>query len=118
MENMKIKAVNAPAFIRHLEVIRELSGIDMPYPFDIWEQLVKLEKKATRMSVKDCNTGSDSNFEPIKKKVLKLLPNLAPEDFYLNLDPRGYALKIEDKKARELNMWSDWGGYGIIAPEF
>ena len=108
MENMKIKAVNAPAFVRHLELIRNLAGVESPYPFNIWEQLVKLERKATRMSVKDCNTGSDSDFEPIRKKVLELLPNLSPEDFHLNLDPRGYALKIEDKKAKELGMWSDW----------
>lgn len=39
---------------------------------------------------------------------------------FLNGDPRGYALKIEDNWMRarpELRLHSDWGGYGILAPE-
>ncbi len=43
--------------------------------------------------------------------------------FYLNSDPRGYALKIDDKFEREvlfpagINLHRDMGGYGILAPE-
>jgi len=39
---------------------------------------------------------------------------------FINGDPRGYALKINDKYVREnqLRIYSDMGGYGIIAPEF
>lgn len=38
---------------------------------------------------------------------------------FLNQDPRGYALKIKDNYVRlhGLNIYKDWGGYGIIAPE-
>lgn len=37
-----------------------------------------------------------------------------------NGDARGYALKIEDNYMRENNivLFQDWGGYGIIAPDF
>lgn len=39
---------------------------------------------------------------------------------FLNGDPRGYALKIEDEWLRdrpEVRIHKDWGGYGIIAPD-
>lgn len=37
-----------------------------------------------------------------------------------NGDPRGYAIKIRDEYVREhgLSIHQDWGGYGIIAPDF
>ena len=41
-----------------------------------------------------------------------------PVAIFLNLDPRGYALKIDDQDARALDIYKDWGGYGIICPEF
>lgn len=38
---------------------------------------------------------------------------------FVNLDPRGYALKINDEwmRANSVTLHSDWGGYGIIAPD-
>ena len=41
---------------------------------------------------------------------------------FINLDPRGYALKIDDEWMREHkqplgHLHQDWGGYGILAPE-
>ena len=38
---------------------------------------------------------------------------------FVNRDPRGYALKIEDEyvRANGLQIHRDWGGYGILAPE-
>jgi len=37
-----------------------------------------------------------------------------------NYDARGYALKIEfeDTDKRRYEIYRDWGGYGIIAPDF
>jgi hypothetical protein len=51
-------------------------------------------------------------------KVLNYTKQGIPVIF--NGDPRGYALKIEDDYVREHNLeiHRDWGGYGIIAPEF
>jgi hypothetical protein len=44
------------------------------------------------------------------------------EDYpiFLNGDARGYALKIQDDYVRDnnLDIHKDWGGYGILAPEF
>jgi hypothetical protein len=38
---------------------------------------------------------------------------------FLNRDPRGYALKIQDEWINEhaRHFYQDWGGYGIIAPD-
>lgn len=38
---------------------------------------------------------------------------------FLNGDARGYALKIHDSYVKEHNLkiHTDWGGYGIIAPD-
>lgn len=38
---------------------------------------------------------------------------------FVNLDPRGYALKIDDEymRAHNLKLHTDMGGYGILAPE-
>lgn len=40
-----------------------------------------------------------------------------PEGFFWNLDPRGYALKIDPEKGGVVGLMTDWGGYGILAPE-
>ena len=40
---------------------------------------------------------------------------------FINGDPRGYALKIDDKyqdRLHKVGIHRDWGGYGIIAPDF
>ena len=47
---------------------------------------------------------------------------MCPDDYYplfVNGDARGYALKIMDSYVmeRRLDIYKDWGGYGIIAPD-
>lgn len=43
--------------------------------------------------------------------------------FHVNRDPRGYALKLDDTWTREYNrmadllLYTDMGGYGILAPD-
>jgi microcystin degradation protein MlrC len=39
-------------------------------------------------------------------------------EIMLNLDPRGYALKIDTEIAKNLDIHKDMGGYGIICPEY
>lgn len=65
-------------------------------------------------------TGNVINFAAIRSA-----PPLVP--VFINLDPRGYALKIQDSWMREQRnnsataykaaLAQDWGGYGLIAPE-
>jgi hypothetical protein len=123
MENLKIKAINAPAFMKHLANLSYLSGGLVPYPFDIYAKLKRLERKANRISTQECNgeineDKADKQLESIKKQVLILLPVLPESLFFINGDPRGYSLKIKESFATEINMYKDWGGYGILAPDF
>jgi hypothetical protein len=54
--------------------------------------------------------------------VSKALGKLPP-GFFVNRDPRGYALKIDpDNKLgtlliKDAGLHTDWGGYGILSPE-
>lgn len=66
----------------------------------------------------DCEgTGQQIDFGRIRNRS-PLIP------VFVNLDPRGYSLKIDDQwmranqgKWNDDNLTTDWGGYGIIAPE-
>jgi len=118
-----IKAISAPAFVRHLETINKLTvnPDNQIYPFDVWEQLNKLEKAAHRITTAECNGEIDEDkayvkLNKIRKQVNTLLPEL--KTFFINGDPRGYALKIRENEAKKLGMYQDWGGYGILCPEF
>lgn len=129
MKTPKINAHNAPAFCRHLQTLATLAGLDMPYPFELYSTLLRLERKANRLTTALCNGIEDERqcdkieqqLDKIEDKVRKLLPNA--KTFFINRDPRGYALKIKEDekellKSASFFIWSDFGGYGIIAPEF
>ncbi len=124
---MKITAVNAHQLVNHCNNLATFAGIDYPVNFyeglKIYEKLNRLEKKANRLATWSCNTGNDTDKqdEAILKAVKKLLPNL--KTVFINGDPRGYSLKIKEDEAKELqqsglNIYMDWGGYGILAPDF
>jgi hypothetical protein len=94
-------------------------------PLELCRKLHRLELKADRINTDYCNGDiteerHNEQSQIIIDKVKKLINN---NDFYFNTDPRGYSLKIDDKLTREmrdkgLSIYTDWGGYGIIAPEF
>jgi hypothetical protein len=122
MYNTKIKAANAPALVRHLETLSKLSTKEheSPYPFDLLGTLYKLEKKAHRITTAQCNgegneAKQDKQLDAIRQQVNKLLK---VKTAFINGDPRGYALKLKADEAKELGIYQDWGGYGILAPEF
>lgn len=70
----------------------------------------------------------DKAFDGVRKSLRRILGikpsgNQCPDDLwpvFINFDPRGYALKIHDSfiKERASLFYKDWGGYGILAPEF
>ena len=90
--------------------------------------LFKIENKAHRLAEHFCNYGYESEEETEKiiddilNKVDKLL-NFKNQNIpvFFNGDCRGYALKIDDDYMRTNKIYpfySDWGGFGIIAPSF
>lgn len=98
------------------------TGLD---PMTLCKKLRRLECKAYNIALHWCNgTGGvnsdniDTLTAPIIKQVKKILGESAPVQF--NGDARGYALKLSDTWVRENNarIYPDWGGYGILAPDF
>ena len=107
-------------------------------PIALCKKLRRLEAKASRITTDYCNGDFDAGengekldaaLSAILAKVNATLGNPGSVGIrlggrpnvpvFINRDPRGYALKIDDvwihnKQAR---IYSDWGGYGIIAPE-
>jgi len=94
-------------------------------PIKLCKKLRRLEVKAHSASTDRCNGLIDcEQWEEISIDIIsKLIALLNPKDiseFFINGDPRGYALKIESEsvKERKLEIERDWGGYGILAPDF
>ena len=96
-------------------------------PVKLCKQLFRLENKAHRLAEDGCNGviyDTEPQAEEILKKVCKIL-NISYEAdrVFFNGDPRGYSLKFTTRYSRYLrscniNIHQDWGGYGIIAPDF
>ena len=106
-------------------------------PVKLCKHLRLLESSAAAVGLRMCNGPeypegvADKLTDGILTQVNTLLGNrhidqlgtygnaeLVP--IFVNRDPRGYALKIEDewmRAHRDTNLHSDWGGYGIIAPD-
>ncbi|MEI7792801.1 MAG: hypothetical protein WCI57_04930 [Candidatus Berkelbacteria bacterium] len=116
---MKIKAENAQRFINHCTILAKLAGQEDWYDgMKIYGFLNRLERKENRRMISECNTVEDNEArtKKVKQIISKILPNL--EGFKFNGDPRGYTLKISEEEAKKLGIYTDWGGYGILAPEF
>jgi hypothetical protein len=94
-------------------------------PLDLCRKLRRLETRARRSSIDYCNgVLSVEQWETATDQILTLVKKVVGETtvpIFVNGDARGYALKIEDvwmlENACNTPLYSDWGGYGIIAPE-
>jgi len=96
-------------------------------PVTLCKKLHRLEGKAHRMATDYCNglIETEDYMEKKEKSTLKSLDKILGFTIkgipcIINSDPRGYALKIDDEYVRNhnLDIYKDWGGYGILAPEF
>jgi len=112
--------------LKHLFALQRLTGIsDILEVSRLQDQLRRHELRYHRLSENYCNGVIDSDkFERltdnIEKKVKELLPDV--EGLKFNSDPRGYSLKISDSVMREkyqnIGLETDFGGYGILSPDF
>lgn len=95
-------------------------------PVELYKRLHRIEIEAFRFYERCCNEAIED--AKVVRKELSITKRLdailgfkaTGIPVILNGDPRGYALKIDDKYVREHNIEieRDWGGYGILAPEF
>ena len=87
------------------------------------KKLFRLETKAHKLSTDYCNGLIDCDFwevesDKILDKVSKVLNCKTQSNFFVNGDARGYALKLDDNFSKDKTIYKDWGGYGILAPDF
>ena len=95
-------------------------------PIQLAKKVHSIEVKAHRLSEDYCNGLIESDdWEDVTEKILIRLDkvlNFRTQHIpvFVNGDPRGYALKIDDEyvRAHSLKIHRDMGGYGILAPEF
>jgi|TARA_R110002020_G_scaffold42141_1_gene123796 hypothetical protein len=112
---------------QHLENLNAI----FPQAIDgYFEKLQCLEKRACKFNEDHCNglIDSESDWEKqsqaFKLELNEILRPGSPAILYVNGDPRGYSLKIETEERQRLfreekiNIWGDWGGYGILCPQF
>lgn len=82
------------------------------------KQLFMIENKMHRAAEGYCNgIIQEKEVDKVEKAVMRRLEEIlgTVEGVIINLDPRGYALKIDTPTEF---YYRDWGGYGIIAPDF
>jgi hypothetical protein len=114
---------------RHINALREL-GFTGSY-----RTLKTLENRAHRNAELYCSSVDDGGIESdeyerrqerIEEQVKKLFGGTLPKGFFINGDPRGYALKINSgNEAGQIHhpeyipqgLHRDWGGFGILAPD-
>lgn len=110
-----------------LETLATMSGVKDANGKKLSNALRKIEQDASADSIKYANGEIDTAKwgelkDKYKTQALKLFNNNLP-GFYLNSDPRGYALKIKTEfmipggKYENINLQRDWGSYGLLAPE-
>ncbi len=105
---------------REQEHIKKLQ--EMGYKYSSLTALRRVENRISHYSVLACNGKIDDDTytrECIKAHddVKRLFRRDIIDGFFINQDPRGYALKIADNSNTHPVTFTDWGGYKILAPD-
>ncbi len=112
---------------RHIESLQKLG-----YKRDTMHAIKRVENQAHKITTMECNgeiTEEQAEIEllQIERAIYALFGGL-PKGFFINGDPRGYALKLDpeawkvsDNAQENYNAlpikYQVWGGYMILAPE-
>ncbi len=99
-------------------------------PAELCKKLHRIEVKESRLNELMCSVEgimdiNSPEFDKHEAATLKRLDNIlgykeVGVPVFINRDPRGYALKIESEftMGHGLDIPKDWGGYGLLCPEF
>ncbi len=112
-----------------LERLAKLAGSKITDGKKLSLKLLKIERHFTKCSTDFCNGKiTDNSFDIIYAvtgaQIEELLPDIS--GLYINCDPRGYGLKIDLDKIKDiaikesysnLGLERDWGGYLLLSPE-
>ena len=118
--NQQDKYIMYKRIEKHGDNLKSIFNLDVD-SVKLCKQLFRLENKAHKLALDYCNGvfegDIDKESEKILSKVAKLL-NTNTFNMFLNTDARGYALKLFEDFSKDKPIHKDWGGYGIIAPDF
>lgn len=123
---MKTRTHTTAARTRHQSALSTLHATGNGDGLKMWRSLRKLETTAHRAAEQYCNGEIDSEgwekiSDSVKESARKLFGGKLPDQFFVNGDPRGYALKICGPEAGNPGgyipegMQTDWGGNGCLA---
>jgi hypothetical protein len=115
----------------HGENLKALFNVDMDAD-KLSRKVHQFEVKAHKLAMDYCNGENNvttETWDPLTDEILDNLNkvlNFKKQGIpvFVNGDARGYALKIDDNwtagynSKAEKRIYTDWGGYGILAPEF
>jgi len=111
---------------RHLANLAKLFDLTDVATLNLYKSLRRIECKLNRLYAVACErewtAEEDKTVDRLQERAKKLLNNI--DGLKFNADPRGYSIKMDDEKRRKLfeekgiNLYQDWGGYGIFAPDF
>lgn len=106
-----------------LETLAQRVGCKTP-GLTLWRKLARLERK---VSLACEQYSSDSAFgierweqvkADAKAELAKIFGGTIPNGVFINSDPRGHALKLDNEEVTvPEGMEKDWGQYGILAPD-
>lgn len=106
---------------QHHEALKQMMPADsIMSGLQVWRKLRYIEAKAARLALKMCNGPEVTEAEKeridaeVTTAVEKLFGRPLP-GFFINHDPRGYALKLEPGSV-PFKLHEDWGRYQILAP--
>ena len=138
-KNMKIRIeLERVKHVRELaKLYKETTGKACPDVARLFRSLRRLECKASRITTDLCNgfknplaqiNAEKQLSETIPNSVKRLFGGRLPNNFRINYDPRGYALKLmppenerglidKEKPASRFDLLSDWGSNQILAPD-
>ena len=92
-------------------------------PVKLCKKLFSLETKAHRLAEQYCNDDIEmEQWEAETDKILNAVNKILDYknkgiSVFANADARGYTLKIKPQDTPSY-LFKDWGGFGIIAPDF
>ena len=112
--------------VRHGEDLKVLFNLPKEVnSLQLCRKLRRIESMAHKLMENQCNGDTIATDEQQQKEEQEFLNSVNELlDFrkqkipvFLNGDPRGYILKIEDDFCKDKKIHRDMGGYGIIAPD-
>ena len=114
------KYIMAQRIKKHGDNLKAIFNLNID-SIKLCKQLFRLENKAHKLTTDYCNGDFQGNIEKegekILSKVAKIL-NTNTFNMFLNTDARGYALKFFEDFSKDKTIHKDWGGYGLVAPDF